>query len=114
MADIVASNSQIGAQFVTTDVDYTEISKEDVIADTERGYVPGFGISLSVMKSLIVENAYFAFQFSQLHGETNYIGRAISFCRPFWDRPQMSTTASGKKTALNPSIFTAASAKVLN
>ncbi|WNB77275.1 MULTISPECIES: hypothetical protein [Methylomonas] len=79
LADIVASNSQIGAQFVTTDVDYTEISKEGVIADTERGYVPGFGISLSVMKNLIVENAYFAFQFSQLHGETNYIGSSNQF-----------------------------------
>jgi hypothetical protein len=74
VADIISSNSQIGAQFVTTDFDYTETSKEGIKADTERGFVPGFGISLSVMKNLIVDNAYFAFQFSQLHGETNYVG----------------------------------------
>ncbi len=74
LTNIISANNQIGAQFVTTDVDYTETSKEGIIADTERGYVPGFGISLSVMRNLIVDNAYFAFQFSQLHGETNYVG----------------------------------------
>jgi opacity protein-like surface antigen len=74
VADIIKSNSQIGAQFVTTDVDYTETSKEGIKADTETGFVPGFGISLSVMKNLIIDNAYFAFQFSQLHGDTDYIG----------------------------------------
>jgi|GEM_PF-723102 len=72
--DIISANTQIGAQFVTTDIDYTETSKEGVKADTERGYIPGFGVSLSVMKNLILGNDYFAFQFSQVHGDTHYIG----------------------------------------
>ncbi len=72
--DIISSNSQIGVQFVTTDIDYTETSKEGVKADTERGFVPGFGVSLSVMKNLIFGNDYFAFQFSQVHGDSNYVG----------------------------------------
>ena len=74
MKDIISANSQIGAQFVTTDVDYTEISQEGIKADTEKSFVPGFGISLSVMKNLVFGNDYIAFQFSQLSGNTDYTG----------------------------------------
>jgi hypothetical protein len=72
--DIVSANSQIGAQFVTTNVDYTETSKEGVKLDTEQAFVPGFGTSLSVMKNLLFGNDYLAFQFSKLNGNTDYVG----------------------------------------
>lgn len=72
--DIISANSQVGVQFVTTDIDYTEKTNAGVVADTETGYIPGFGVSLSVMKNLIFGNDYFAFQFSQVHGDTHYIG----------------------------------------
>jgi hypothetical protein len=72
--DIISANSQIGAQFVTTDVDYTETSQEGVKADTEKGFVPGVGVSLSVMKNVLFGNDYVAFQFSELNGNTDYTG----------------------------------------
>lgn len=72
--DIISANSQVGVQFVTTDIDYTEKSKEGKIVDTETGFLPGFGVSLSVMKNLFLGNDYFAFQFSQVHGDTHYVG----------------------------------------
>ena len=72
--DIVSANSQIGAQFVTSNVDYTETSQEGIKADTEQGFVPGFGTSLSVMKNLLFGNDYLAFQFSRLNGSTDYVG----------------------------------------
>lgn len=70
---IVSSNSQLGAQFVTTDVDYTE-KADGVKVDTENGFVSGYGLSFSAMKDLFFGHDYLAFQFSQLNGETNYVG----------------------------------------
>ena len=41
---IKASNNQIGVQYVSTKVDYTE-KVDGLIADTEKGHIPGFGLS---------------------------------------------------------------------
>ena len=73
MEDIVSSNSQLGAQFVTTDVDYRERVDGQKI-DSENGFVSGYGFSLSAMKDVLFGHDYVAFQFSQLNGETNYVG----------------------------------------
>ena len=72
--NISAANTQIGLQFVTTNLNYTEKSIEHIKADTEQGFVPGFGTNLSVMKDLVFGNDYLAFQFSKLNGTTDYIG----------------------------------------
>lgn len=74
MKDIVSSNSQVGLQFVTTDVNYSETFANGGLADTEKGFVPGFGASVSVMKDFLVDHAYFQLQYSQLNGNTNYVG----------------------------------------
>lgn len=73
MEDIISSNSQLGAQFVTTDVDYRERVDGQKV-DSENGFVSGYGFSLSAMKDLLFGHDYLAFQFSQLNGETNYVG----------------------------------------
>jgi hypothetical protein len=74
MKDIVSSNSQVGLQFVTTDVNYSETFANGGLADTEKGFVPGFGASISVMKDFLFEHDYFQLQYSQLNGNTNYVG----------------------------------------
>ena len=71
---IKSSNNQVGIQYVNTNVDYTETLPDGTKADTENGHVPGFGLSISVMKDLFFGNDYFQAQFSRLNGSTGYVG----------------------------------------
>ena len=71
---IKASNNQIGIQYVNTNIDYTETLPDGTKADTENGHVPGFGLSVTVMKDLFFGNDYFQAQFSRLNGSTDYVG----------------------------------------
>ena len=76
-ADIVAikeANNQIGISFVATHVDYKETLSDGTIFDTEKGWVPGFGLSISAMKDVLFGNDYFEASFTRLNGNTNYQG----------------------------------------
>ena len=70
---IKASNNQLRLDYVNTNVDYTE-KIDGNVADTEKGHVPGFGISVSLMKDIFLGNDYFYAEFVRLNGNTNYDG----------------------------------------
>jgi len=73
--DIKSANNQVGIQLITSDIDYKEKLSDGTIANTEKGYVPGFGLSISAMKDLLLGNDYFLAKFSKLDGRTNYTGQ---------------------------------------
>ena len=70
---IKSANNQVGIQYVNTNVDYSE-KVDGQTVDTEKGHVPGFGLSVSVMKDLFFGNDYFQAQFTRLNGDTKYSG----------------------------------------
>ncbi len=80
-ASIKKANSQIGIQFISTDVDYKEFGGQlgapAGLLDTEKASINGFGINLSVMKDFILGNDYFKFDFTHNKGRTNYVGSYI-------------------------------------
>jgi hypothetical protein len=73
---IVDSNNQISIDYKTVDVRYKEFF--DGPLDSESGWLPGFGVSLSIMPtcrdSWLLNNLYFNFQFSSFSGHTEYVG----------------------------------------
>jgi len=71
--DIISSNNQIKIQYINTRVNYTE-TIGGAIADTEKGHVPGFGVTFSAMKDIFFGNDFFEAQVSRLSGNTNYSG----------------------------------------
>lgn len=76
-ADIVAANRQVGAQYISTYVDYTEtgngfLGTRTGVLDTERGWVPGVGVSFSSMWG--DHHFYINAQVSQNTGATQYVG----------------------------------------
>ena len=73
--DIKSANNQVGIQLITSDIDYKEKLSDGTTANTEKGYVPGFGLSISAMKDLLLGNDYFLAKFSRLDGKTNYTGQ---------------------------------------
>ena len=73
ISDIKASNSQMGLQYISTKVDYTETSNGTVF-DTESGNVPGYALSISAMKDLLFTNDYIKAEYDHSTGYTNYIG----------------------------------------
>lgn len=78
-ADIKASNNQVGVQYISTHVDYTEtgngaVGAAGVTLDTETGSVPGYVLSASVMKDLWLGNDYMQAEYSHNSGSTNYVG----------------------------------------
>jgi len=75
-SDIKASNNQIGIQIISTHVDYTETGPTGTI-DTERGYVPGYALSLSAMKDVWLGNDYIEAGYDHSNGNTNYTGAFI-------------------------------------
>jgi opacity protein-like surface antigen len=77
--DIKSANNQVGIQYQSTNVDYTEtgngvLGAAGVTLDTENGSVPGYGIFASVMKDLWLGNDYFAAEYDHASGSTNYVG----------------------------------------
>jgi len=86
-SNIKASNNQVDFQFISTDVDYTEtgygiFGTPTGKLDTESGYVPGYGLSISAMKDLWFGNDYFEVEYNHSNGNTNYMGSSI-FGGPF-------------------------------
>ena len=81
-ADIKASNNQIGVQYISTHVDYTETGNGTLGAagatlDTETGSVPGFALSTSTMQDLWLGNDYIQAEYSRNSGHTNYVGSLL-------------------------------------
>jgi hypothetical protein len=81
--DILIANNQVIAQFVTTNFAYKETGDpaRDSYGtlDTEKNWVPGAGVSLSLMRNWIVSNLYFNAQYSYLNGKTDYTGSNVYF-----------------------------------
>jgi hypothetical protein len=78
-SDIKASNNQVGIQYVSTYVDYTETGNGTLgsatgTLDTETGAVPGFAISASIMNDSLLGNDYFEAEYDYSSGHTDYIG----------------------------------------
>jgi hypothetical protein len=73
---IIDSNNQLGVQFVATHFDYKEVYRGELL-DTEKGWVPGIGVSVSLMRNWGVENLYLNARVSYLSGETDYKGSYI-------------------------------------
>lgn len=83
-SDIRASNNQIGIQFITTNVDYTEtgngiMGTQTGTLDTEKGSVPGYALSISTMQDLWLGNDYIEAENDYSSGTTNYTG---ALCTP--------------------------------
>jgi opacity protein-like surface antigen len=77
--DIKSANNQIGIQYQSTNVDYTETGNGTLgtatgTLDTENGSVPGYGISASAMKDVWLGNDYFAAEYDHASGHTDYVG----------------------------------------
>lgn len=86
--DIKASNNQVGIQATSTHVDYTEtgngmLGSSTGTQDTENGNVPGFALSLSVMKDWWLGNDYLELGYSRNKGDTNYVGGAADGSTPY-------------------------------
>jgi hypothetical protein len=79
--DIVIANNQVIAQFVTANFGYKETGDPARYSygtlDTEKGWVPGGGVSLSLMRNWFVSNFYFNAQYSYLNGQTSYVGSNV-------------------------------------
>ncbi len=71
---ITQSNNQISIQFAATDfINYKETVYGSPF-DTEKGWVPGAGVSLSLMQNWLVDNLYFNARFDWEKGKTDYVG----------------------------------------
>jgi hypothetical protein len=77
--DVKASNNQIEVQAISTKVDYKETGNGRLHSragtlDTEDGHVPGFALSVSMMKDVLLGNDYLQLQYSRNNGDTRYTG----------------------------------------
>ena len=70
---ISQANNQISVQFVTTDFNYIE-KMYGAPFDTEKNWVPGVGVSLSLMRNWFADNLYFNARFAVENGKTDYVG----------------------------------------
>lgn len=81
-SDIRTSNNQVGLQFMSTNVDYTEtgngvLGTPTGTLDTEKGPVPGYAVSISAMKDLWLGNDYVEAEYDSSSGNTEYVGGLI-------------------------------------
>ena len=77
---IKASNNQVGIQFISTHMDYRETYPDGTTADTEKGGVQGFGLSLTAMKDILLGNDYLKAQFNRSTGDVDYLGSLGGGC----------------------------------
>ncbi|MDA8327582.1 MAG: hypothetical protein M0Z83_01265 [Betaproteobacteria bacterium] len=82
-SDIKAANNQVGIQWTSTNVNYTEtgngvLGANGATLDTEGGSVSGYAISASVMKDLLLGNDYFSLEYNHASGSTNYVGASLT------------------------------------
>ncbi|MNR76011.1 hypothetical protein D3C72_66640 [compost metagenome] len=81
--EIRSSNNQIGIQGISSYVDYTETNDGRLGTtagrlNTEKGWVPGYGISASLMQDWLFGNDYLQLQYSRNKGHTDYTGSPIT------------------------------------
>jgi opacity protein-like surface antigen len=80
-ASIIEANNQIAIQFAATNFDYTETGDParglSGTLDTERNWVPGVSVELSLMRDWIVSNFYFNARYTYLGGTTDYRGERV-------------------------------------
>ena len=81
-SDIKAANNQVGIQYTSTNVNYTETGN-GVTFDTEGGSVSGYAISASAMKNILFGNDYFEAEYDHTSGSTNYVAGAINGSTPY-------------------------------
>ncbi len=79
ISDIKASNNQVGIQYISPSLDYTETGNGAFgtptgTLDTESGRIPGVALNITAMKDAILKNDYFKFEYDRSSGYTNYIG----------------------------------------
>ncbi len=82
ISDIKASNNQIGVQYISPSLDYTETGNgvfgtPTGTLDTESGRIPGVALSITAMKDAILKNDYIKFEYDRSSGYTTYTGSYI-------------------------------------
>lgn len=81
--DIIATNNQVGIQYISTNVNYTETVNANSsgtslsTTDTESGNVPGYALNLSVMNNWWLGNDYFKLGYSHNSGDTSGSGTLV-------------------------------------
>ncbi len=81
-SDIKASNNQFIIGIISTNVDYTEtgsgiLGSPTGTLDTEKGRIPGYGLSISAMRDLWLGNDYIEAEFDHTSGNTDYLGGSL-------------------------------------
>jgi len=76
------SNNQISVKFVLKKLAYEEngngvLGSRVGLLDTEKGYVPGYGIDLTFMGNVLLDKDYLDLKFSHSTGHTDYVGSLI-------------------------------------
>lgn len=81
--EIEVANNQLAVQIASTYMDYTEtINDAETGAqsplDTEAGFIPGYGATVSVMRDGWLEHEYLALEYSKYSGTVKYVGGSWS------------------------------------
>ena len=76
------SNNQFSAKFVLKKLAYEEngngiLGSPVGLLDTEKGYVPGWGLGLTFMGNVLLDKDYVDLEFSHSTGHTDYVGALI-------------------------------------
>jgi len=79
---IIDSNNQFSAKFVLKKLAYEEngngiLGSSVGLLDTEKGYVPGWGLGLTFMGNVLLDKDYVDLEFSHSTGHTDYVGALI-------------------------------------
>jgi len=79
---IIDSNNQFSAKFVLKKLSYAEngngiLGSPVGLLDTEKGYVPGWGLGLTFMGNVLLDKDYVDLEFSNSTGHTDYVGALI-------------------------------------
>lgn len=82
-SDIIDTNNQVGIQYISTNVNYTETGNVNSsgsslrASDSENGSVPGYALNLSVMKNWWLGNDYFKLGYSHNSGNISGTGNLV-------------------------------------
>ena len=74
------SNNQVGVQFILSHIDYKETYPDGTTADTEKGGLQGFGLSITAMKDMLLGNDYLKASFNRSTGDVSYLGSLGGGC----------------------------------
>ncbi len=79
---IIDSNNQLSVKLVLKKLAYEENGNGRLgttvgLLDTEKGYVPGYGIGLKFMGNALLDKGYLDLEVSHSSGHTDYVGSSI-------------------------------------